>query len=342
MTGTSSRLPASAPTLPFFGCASSHSATLASRATPTSGDRQAGEPRQLGAASDHLQPHSWRSKAPVRLTPRTGSPAIDSRSATNRQYGETDTHPPRLTSIDKLVDWTPKTRPHRALFDDRWQRPDGFCPPGRLGTLPLTCLHEEGRAADRSGLPVEGRDGERPGSSPPSSKRAPISGYEDGFKHRCWTVSSTPTLRPGLRRCSTCGSTAARPMPSCCATAPTGPRTASAMSILEGEPTSIAAGSIPRSLQACGTKGRGALSRRGHPWVHAGREGHERCPSRSATPSARRGGQAIRRRYPAAVGVAQTDYTADQRIGPEILKGVADSYRGCATPSRPAGSRWRI
>ncbi|MEO0831649.1 MAG: class I tRNA ligase family protein, partial [Pseudomonadota bacterium] len=25
--------------------------------------------------------------------------------------------------------------------------------------------------------------------------------------------------------------------------------------------------------------------------------------------------------------VAQTDYTADQRIGPEILKGVADSYR---------------
>ena len=25
--------------------------------------------------------------------------------------------------------------------------------------------------------------------------------------------------------------------------------------------------------------------------------------------------------------VAQTDYTADQRIGPEVLKGVADSYR---------------
>ena len=25
--------------------------------------------------------------------------------------------------------------------------------------------------------------------------------------------------------------------------------------------------------------------------------------------------------------VAQSDYSADQRIGPEILKGVADSYR---------------
>ena len=32
--------------------------------------------------------------------------------------------------------------------------------------------------------------------------------------------------------------------------------------------------------------------------------------------------------------VAQTDYTGDQRIGPEILKGVADSYRRLRNTSR--------
>jgi isoleucyl-tRNA synthetase len=47
----------------------------------------------------------------------------------------------------------------------------------------------------------------------------------------------------------------ARPMPSCCATARMGRRTGSPTCTWRA-PTSIAAGSIPRLLQACGTKGR--------------------------------------------------------------------------------------
>ena len=40
--------------------------------------------------------------------------------------------------------------------------------------------------------------------------------------------------------------------------------------------------------------------------------------------------------------VAQADYTADLRIGPEILKGVADGYRRCATPCASCWAHWRI
>ena len=40
--------------------------------------------------------------------------------------------------------------------------------------------------------------------------------------------------------------------------------------------------------------------------------------------------------------VAQTDYTADQRIGPEILKGTADSYRRLRNTMRFMLGSWAI
>ena len=79
-------------------------------------------------------------------------------------------------------------------------------------------------------------------------------------------------------------------------------------------------------LQACGTHGPRALSRGADPRVHAGREGHEDV---QVARQYDRAGQVVKQ-YGADIlrlWVAQTDYTNDQRIGPEILKGVADSYR---------------
>ncbi len=80
-------------------------------------------------------------------------------------------------------------------------------------------------------------------------------------------------------------------------------------------------------LQACGTHGPRTLSRRADTWLHAGREGHEDVQvagqhRRAARRSSSEYGADILRLW-----VAQSDYTVDLRIGKEILKGVADSYR---------------
>jgi isoleucyl-tRNA synthetase len=69
-----------------------------------------------------------------------------------------------------------------------------------------------------------------------------------------------------------------------------------------------------------------ALPQRGDPWLHARRQGHEAVE----VAGEHRGPQEVIDQYGADIlrlWVAQADYTADQRIGPEILKGTADSYR---------------
>jgi isoleucyl-tRNA synthetase len=90
-------------------------------------------------------------------------------------------------------------------------------------------------------------------------------------------------------------------MPSCCATAPTGPRTASADVYLEG--TDQHRGWFHSSLlQACGTIGPRALRRVLTHGFTMDEKGMKMSKSLGNTVVPAGGHQAVRRRYPAAVG----------------------------------------
>ena len=82
-------------------------------------------------------------------------------------------------------------------------------------------------------------------------------------------------------------------------------------------------------LQACGTHGSRALSRCSDPRFTLDAKGMKMSKSIGNTIVPEK----IVQQYGADIlrlWVAQTDYTNDQRIGDEILKGTADSYRRLA------------
>jgi isoleucyl-tRNA synthetase len=89
-------------------------------------------------------------------------------------------------------------------------------------------------------------------------------------------------------------------------------------------PTSIAAGSIPRLLESCGTRGRAPYDdvlTHGFTMAEDGRKmskslGNNQVP------------QDVIKQYGADIlrlWVASTDYAEDQRLGPEIIKTNVDS-----------------
>ena len=103
------------------------------------------------------------------------------------------------------------------------------------------------------------------------------------------------------------------------------PKTASLTSTWKA-PTSTVAGSTARCLQACGTKGRAPYRNVVTHGFTLDEKGNKMSKSLGNTIVPEK----VVKQYGADIlrlWVAQTDYTADQRIGPEILKGVADSYR---------------
>ena len=65
-----------------------------------------------------------------------------------------------------------------------------------------------------------------------------------------------------------------------------------------------------------------AVRRRADAWLHARRERAERCRNRSATPSSRKRSSRTSGADILRLWVASVDYSDDQRIGPEILKGL--------------------
>ena len=150
--------------------------------------------------------------------------------------------------------------------------------------------------------------------------------YVQGFKERMLDGIVNPSDYEQVdRRAGRVVRLVARPTPSCCATGRMGRRTGSPTFILKA-PTSIAAGSIPAMLQACGTKGRapyrGVLT---HGFT-LDEKGMKMSKSLGNTIAP----QEVIGEYGADIlrlWVAQSDYTVDLRIGKEILKGVADSYR---------------
>lgn len=272
----------------------------------------------------HSYPHSWRSKAPViyRNTPQWFA-AID-RDVEDGQdtYGKT-IRERALTSIDELVTWTPKTGRNR-LYSMIESRPDWVLSRQRAWGVPLTCFTKKGslptdpdfllrnpqvNARILDAFETEGAD----------------AWYKDGAKERFLggivNADDYDQVFDILDVWFDSGSTHAFVLRD----RPDGSEDGLADLYLEG--TDQHRGWFHSSmLQACGTIGRAPY--RGVV-THAftlDEKGNKMSKSLGNTIEP----EQVVKQYGADIlrlWVAQTDYTHDHRIGPEILKGVADSYR---------------
>ena len=272
----------------------------------------------------HSYPHSWRSKAPViyRNTPQWFA-AIDREVGDGQdQYGTT-IRTRALNSIDQLVAWTPKTGRNR-LYSMIENRPDWVLSRQRAWGVPLTCFtkrgaqptdpdyllrNEEVNARILAAFEAEGAD----------------AWYKEGAKERFLDGIVPPDewdkVDDILDVWFDSGSTHAFVLRD----REDGSEDGLADLYLEG--TDQHRGWFHSSmLQACGTIGhapyRGVLT---HGFT-LDEKGNKMSKSLGNTIAP----EDVTKQYGADIlrlWVAQADYTADLRIGPEILKGVADSYR---------------
>lgn len=272
----------------------------------------------------HSYPHSWRSKAPViyRNTPQWFA-AIDRPVGDGQDTYGTTIRERALRSIDELVAWTPRTGRNR-LYSMIEARPDWVLSRQRAWGVPLTCFTRKGR------LPTDPdfllRD---PAVNARITAAFETEGadvwYADGAKARFLADDHDPEdydqVFDILDVWFDSGSTHAFVLRD------RADGSADGIADLYLEGTDQHRGWFHSSmLQACGTLGRapyrGVLT---HGFT-LDEKGNKMSKSLGNTIVP----DEVVRQYGADIlrlWVAQTDYTADQRIGPEILKGVADSYR---------------
>jgi isoleucyl-tRNA synthetase len=272
----------------------------------------------------HSYPHSWRSKAPViyRNTPQWFAAVDKSVNDGLDTYGKT-IRERALTSIDELVTWTPPTGRNR-LYSMIEARPDWVLSRQRAWGVPLTCFTKNGclptdddyllrnevvNARVLEAFEVEGAD----------------AWYVDGAKERFLSGIVDPEeytqVFDILDVWFDSGSTHAFVLRD----REDGSDDGMADLYLEG--TDQHRGWFHSSmLQSCGTQGRapyrGVLT---HGFT-LDEKGMKMSKSIGNTVSP----DDVTKQYGADIlrlWVAQSDYTSDLRIGPEILKGVADSYR---------------
>ncbi|MCX7644153.1 MAG: isoleucine--tRNA ligase [Rhodobacteraceae bacterium] len=272
----------------------------------------------------HSYPHSWRSKAPLiyRNTPQwfaaIDRPVGDGQDTWGRTIRER-----ALRSIDELVTFTPpagRNRLHAMIS----ARPDWVLSRQRAWGVPLTCFVKKGakptdpdfllrneavNARILEAFEAEGAD----------------AWYKPGAKERFLANDANPEdyeqVFDILDVWFDSGSTHAFVLRD----RPDGTGDGLADLYLEG--TDQHRGWFQSSmLQACGTIGRapyrGVLTH-GFTLDEKGMKMSKSLGNIVAP-------QEVIREYGADIlrlWVAQSDYTADQRIGPEILKGTADSYR---------------
>ncbi|APE42407.1 isoleucine--tRNA ligase [Sulfitobacter alexandrii] len=271
----------------------------------------------------HSYPHSWRSKAPViyRNTAQWFA-AIDKPVGDGLDMHGKTIRERALTEIDN-VHWTPKSGRNR-LYSMMQARPDWVLSRQRAWGVPLTCFTRKGalptdddfllRNAEVNARIVEAFEAE-----------GADAWYEEGAKVRFLEGIVNPDdyeqVRDILDVWFDSGSTHAFTLRD----RPDGTKDGIADVYMEG--TDQHRGWFHSSLlQACGTMGRAPYRNVVTHGFTLDAKGMKMSKSIGNTIVP----QQIVDQYGADIlrlWVAQTDYTADQRIGDEILKGVADSYR---------------
>ncbi len=272
----------------------------------------------------HSYPHSWRSKAPViyRNTPQWFA-AIDRVVGDNQDtYGKT-IRERALASIDQLVEWTPKTGRNR-LYSMIEARPYWVLSRQRAWGVPLTCFTKNGALPTDADYLLRNEEVNARIAEAFDADGADV-WYQEGAKKRFLTGIVDPEAYDQvfdiLDVWFDSGSTHAFVLRD----RDDGSEDGLADLYLEG--TDQHRGWFHSSmLQACGTKGRapyrGVLT---HGFT-LDEKGMKMSKSLGNTIVP----EQVVKQYGADIlrlWVAQSDYSADQRIGPEILKGVADSYR---------------
>jgi isoleucyl-tRNA synthetase len=271
----------------------------------------------------HSYPHSWRSKAPViyRNTPQWFA-AIDKAVGDGQDQFGTTIRERALTEIDN-VKWTPKSGRNRlhAMME---ARPDWVLSRQRAWGVPLTCFTRKGvlptdadfllRNADVNARIAEAFEAE-----------GADAWYKDGAKERFLGGIVNPEdydlVTDILDVWFDSGSTHAFTLRD----REDGSEDGIADVYMEG--TDQHRGWFHSSLlQSCGTNGRAPYRNVVTHGFTLDAKGMKMSKSIGNTIVPEK----IIQQYGADIlrlWVAQTDYTNDQRIGDEILKGTADSYR---------------
>ena len=272
----------------------------------------------------HSYPHSWRSKAPIiyRNTPQWFA-SVDRAVGDGQDQMGTSIRERALRSIDELVKWTPQTGRNR-LYSMIEARPDWVLSRQRAWGVPLTCFTKKGALPTDADYLLRDETVNQRIVAAVDAEGADI-WYTDGFKEKMLDGVVNPEdydqVFDVLDVWFDSGSTHAFVLRD----REDGTEDGIADVYMEG--TDQHRGWFHSSLlQACGTKGRAPYRNVVTHGFTLDEKGNKMSKSLGNTIVP----EEVIKQYGADIlrlWVAQTDYTADQRIGPEILKGVADGYR---------------
>ncbi len=272
----------------------------------------------------HSYPHSWRSKAPVifRNTPQWFA-SVDKEVGDGKDEMGKTIRTRALNSIDQQVKWWPQSGRNR-LYSMIEARPDWVLSRQRAWGVPLTCFTKKDtlptdpdfllRDATVNARVVEAFEADG----------ADV-WYTDGFKEKMLDGVANPEdydqVFDVLDVWFDSGSTHSFVLRD----REDGTEDGIADVYMEG--TDQHRGWFHSSLlQSCGTNGRAPYRNVVTHGFTLDEKGNKMSKSLGNTIVPEK----VVQQYGADIlrlWVAQTDYTADQRIGPEILKGVADGYR---------------